>query len=323
MAHNAPSRDVERRRRAGGDRLAREEAGAVLGELLRGLVAAVGFLLHALQGYGLDVARDTLAHLRGRARGLVDYLLEKHKRRHRLEGGTPGQHLVENRTQRVDVAARVRGAALALRLLGADVEHGPHERPRARQLRLRGLVEREAEVGELGSAALLDQDVRGLDVTVNDAGLVRGADGLGDLLRDRDRLLDGQAPPADPLVERVAADQLHRHVVAVLPVADLVYRDDVLVLEPRGGPGLALEAADALVRARPGEEDLERDDPVELGVARLVYHRLRAAAELPDEFVLGELPGHASPEPSGIVWLRGTKARARRPVLAADAAGVV
>ena len=57
----------------------------------------------------------------------------------------------------------------------------------------RGFVKlRQAEVGQLGVAALRDQDVLGLDVTVQDAGLVRRGEAIG----DAGQQLDGLAPAA-------------------------------------------------------------------------------------------------------------------------------
>ena len=44
---------------------------------------------------------------------------------------------------------------------------------------------------------------------MDDALLVRLLEGLGDLLRDRDRLVDGDGPALQPLGEVLALDQLH------------------------------------------------------------------------------------------------------------------
>jgi hypothetical protein len=58
------------------------------------------------------------------------------------------------------------------------------------------LVERarDAEVGDLGRALLVDEDVLRLDVAVHDAAGVRGAERAGDLDRVGDRLVDGERP---------------------------------------------------------------------------------------------------------------------------------
>ena len=52
---------------------------------------------------------------------------------------------------------------------------------------------------------------------MDDPFLVRGFERLGDLARDRERLLDRHRPRAQPLGERLALDQLHDEEVPTPP----------------------------------------------------------------------------------------------------------
>ena len=138
---------------------------------------------------------------------------------------------------------------------------------------------RQPEVGQLGVAALRDQDVLGLDVAVQDAGVVRRGEPIG----DTGQQLDGLAPAAlrssRPIPERAAVDELGDQILPALELARVVHRDDVRVIERRGGLGFALEAA---ARGRVGElvgKKLDRDRPIEFGIERPIDHTHAAGAE--------------------------------------------
>ena len=105
-----------------------------------------------------------------------------------------GRHLVEHDAEREQVGARVE--LPAARLLGRHVRHRAQRRPRHRHsLAMRGLVRRrrlgpldqlrQAEVEHLGLAARRHEDVRRLDVAVDDALGVRGVERVGDLHGER------------------------------------------------------------------------------------------------------------------------------------------
>ena len=53
---------------------------------------------------------------------------------------------------------------------------------------------RQPEVEHLHGPVASQLDVRGFEIAVDDALLVRRFEGLGDLLRDRQRLIDGNRP---------------------------------------------------------------------------------------------------------------------------------
>ncbi len=221
---------------------------------------------------------DVLAHVLHRHRDLVLA----------AERDLAGEHLVEHDAQRVDVGLAV--DLVAERLLGRDVVGG------AQHAAVRGqaLVDehaRDAEVGHLGRPLGVDQDVLGLDVAVDDAAVVRGAQRAGDLDRVGDRLGDRQAAQAaDALLERLALDVLEhdvgRRVAVVALLAGVDDLDDVRVVELGHGAGLAAEALQLVgVAGRLAMHQLDRDRPLEHGVERPVDRRHAAGADLGVEAV--------------------------------------
>ena len=90
---------------------------------------------------------------------------------------------------------------------------------------------RQAEIGEINMPFVIDQDVRGLDVAVQDAARIRvrqrvrdGADDLEDLLRAEFLLLENG-------FERLAFDEAQDEEGDAFKCAEIVDRDDVGVIE--------------------------------------------------------------------------------------------
>ena len=129
----------------------------------------------------------------------------------------------------------------ARRLLRRHVGRSPHDGARLRQVAVALDPPGQAEVGHVRLAALVDQDVRRLQVAVEDPALMGVVHRLRD---DRDqpgRGADVAAEVAEPLVEAGAGDQLHAEVMQAPALADLEDRDDVGVVELRDRLGLVLE----------------------------------------------------------------------------------
>ena len=164
----------------------------------------------------------------------------------------------------------------------------PMKRPvcvRSSRLRL-GDVLHEPEVenlDEVGLVAVLDEeDVRGLEVAMDDAERVRLAQRAADLAGDVGGALLGEvAGLADGPVERVPHEVLHRHVVDVVVGATVVEdRDRVRVRELRGDARLEEEALVELrvLLARVVRvQHLERADAPERRLLRAI-HLAHAAA---------------------------------------------
>ena len=116
----------------------------------------------------------------------------------RSNGGSPGQALVEHAAERVDVGAAV--DRLALDLLRREVVDGAEERPAAGEARDRRGVLGESEVAEIRvlapPARPRVEDVRRLDVAMDEPARVRGVERRRDLADERRRARSGSSRPA-------------------------------------------------------------------------------------------------------------------------------
>jgi hypothetical protein len=170
----------------------------------------------------LEARRDRLVGDREIRRILLEDRGHGLARRVRMEGPLPREHLVEDRAESEDVRARVGGPALDL--LGRHVAESSHDdarlRPggRGRQTRLRPRFSfrlselGEAEVEDLHAAVLRDEEVLGLEVSVDDPLLVRRRETLRDLQGVVDRLALREAATRELRAEVLSLQQLGNDV---------------------------------------------------------------------------------------------------------------
>ena len=95
----------------------------------------------------------------------------------------------------------------------------------------------------------------------------------------------------EQLAQRLALDELHRHVAQRVGAADVVDRDDVGVIEGRGGARLLFEAvqSSAVSPPRDGGQDLERDLAVQTQVEGAVDLAHASDAEDRDYLIRSKL----------------------------------
>ncbi len=238
--------------------------------------ARVGRAVRRVAGGGagdqrVDVRRDAGGAGRGGRDVLVDVLVGDLDRAVRLVRLVAGEHLVDEYAGGVHVGP---GVGLAVdHQLGGEVGDRPDQDPPGRGvLRLGVDRARQAEVGDLDPAVVGEQDVLRLHVTVQDAGVVGGREG------GEHRLDHRQGPGgrhrrflADQVAHRQAGDVLHHQEERPVVVTGVEDGDHVVVGEPGGGAGLALEAAyELLVVGQPFVHHLDRDRAVEPEVGGLV-----------------------------------------------------
>ena len=140
----------------------------------------------------------------------------------------------------------------------------------------------QAEVQDLDHAGRRDLDVRGLQVAVDDPSFVRDLESLGDLSRDRQRLVhgNGDASLAEPRRERLPLDELEHQEAGRVRFLESVDAADVRMIQRGEHPRLALEACQAARVARElARQDFDGDVAPELRVVRAVDFAHPAGAE--------------------------------------------
>ena len=290
-----PSRRAALERHRGarddGERLERER------EVARGLEALGRVLLESSVNDPRERGRERWVDLGGvaLARGGEDL-----GRRRAVERRHAREHLVQHRAEREHVGARV--GHVAVDALRRDVAGCPEQRLRDRLARRRrGRPLRRAAAAQAGEAEVEDlhppvagqDDVRGLDVVVQDAPRVGRGEPVADLDRGLERLADGQPAAQQPALQRLSLDELEDDVRDVALVPDIVDGHDRRVLDRSGGARLVLEQPEPLGVARRLEiEELDRDVAAEAGVARTVHLGHPADTEGGEELVGPQSPPH-------------------------------
>ena len=182
------------------------------------------------------------------------------------ERDAPGEALVQHQAERVQVGPTVELAAADL--LRRQVLGRAHHHVVAREV-LAGGVEPlgDAEVGQQHAAVRRDEDVAGLDVAVDEAGVVGGVEGGGDARADVDRQLGAQPRlHVEQLAQALAVDQLHHDGLAAAVLEHVVHGDDVGVGQAGDGDRLAAEpfgddgvGGQARLQPLQGDATVERD----------------------------------------------------------------
>ncbi len=159
---------------AGPDGLVQQEATQVLGHRLGRGISPPRVLLDRLQDDRLEVARDAAVQRSGPRRLLVLDHLDQLQPVGCDERGPERHQLVQGQPQRVEIGA---GVALAAEPLRRQVADRPQDVAGGRQAVVLGLGQ--AEVGDPDHAGVVQQQVRRLDVAVDDPPGV----GVGQALR--------------------------------------------------------------------------------------------------------------------------------------------
>ncbi len=193
--------------------------------------------------------------------------------------GARGQ-VVEQHTDAVDVGhRRAHGAREGL---GRQVERRPG---RALARRLVDLhVGAGAEVHEHGAAAGGPHHVLRLDVAVQHLQPVHRRQRAADVDADVHRLLGAERPVLrDQVLQRAAANQLHREAHLLADPLGAEHADHVVVPHLRQHPGLAQRLLRVGLRVGSRADDLQRDLEVEVGVDGAVDGAVGAVADFGED----------------------------------------
>ena len=145
----------------------------------------------------------------------------------------------------------------------------------------------QSKIEQLSLAALGDENIRGLDVAMNDALGMRCFERIGDLNAEIEKLLGLECPALDAMLESLALEQLHGDEWLAVVLADLVNRADVRMIQAGCRTRLALESFQRLpVFRHRFRQEFQRDRAPQFGVFRLEDHTHPAAAKLFDDSIV-------------------------------------
>ena len=290
---------LDRRDRPCLDRQVGQPAIQVFGQGLGRGVAVSRALLQAFEHDRFEVARDSRIERSWPGRLLLAHLPQRLQNRIGPERRLAGKQLVEDDAERVDVDSRRDRLASALSLLGSHVARRPHDRARrgeaARFRRFDPLGQ--AEVGHQGYQAIeriirtaSKQDIGRLQVPVQDSALVSVMHGASHR-RHQARGIAGVVPePGGQECEIAAFDQLHAEIVVALVLTHLIDRDNMRMIEVRGGLGLKSEAEQVIIgREPPGPNHLECQNAIQADLASTVDHSHAPLRDHALQFVVAKI----------------------------------
>ena len=201
-----------------------------------------------------------------------------------LERRLAHQHLEEDAAEAVDVGAAI-DVLTAIDLFRAHVARRADDVPGGGVARAHRA--RNAEVGDDG-VARIEQDVRGLDVAVDDIAAVGVAQGVGDLARDLERVADRElAFTVEALAQGLALDVGHDVIDQAVDLVGIVQRQDVGMVQAGGDLDLTQKPGGADLCGKVGPEHLYGNGTLILEVVGQEDFRHPALTQLPLQPIAG------------------------------------
>ena len=263
-----------------------------------GLISQVAVFLQQLAYDPAQVRNQFGIYPGRRQRGAVQNGLENHRRGSAPEGEPSGRHFIQHCAQRKEIATpvqffpaglfrrHVRDRAERHSRAGQVVHSAQSGHGRGSDLFCRGLALGrhqlgQSEIQDLRLRALGQEDIRGLEVPMDDPGLVGGFERIGDLDCNFEGLSPGQRLPRNHVLERLPFQQLHHDEGLTLELVNFVDGANVGVVETGGGTGFALKALQGLrVADQIGREELQGNASTQSEILGAVNHSHAAAAQL-------------------------------------------
>ena len=246
---------------------------------MQGVGCVGGPCLDGAGGQMRDEIGDLLVDARagrGQGRHVLMHVLEHHGDGIvRRERHVAGEHLPSHDSHGIQVS--LHGRLVVLDHFRRQIRGGAEQHAGGRQCRLRrGL--RQAEIGDLHVPAVVDQDVLGLDVAVDDAHAVRRCQSVQRLGDDAQHLAHAERALQVHVVTQVHSMHVfHDQIVQPIEFASVIHLHDMWVRDRRGGLGLAVEPFHELLAVRSLRQlhvhDLDGDAAFEPGILRLVHGR--------------------------------------------------
>ena len=245
----------------------------------RGLISHFAILLERLH----DHRREAMLR---RWWLLVQDIVEDQRGGRTCKRFRASRQLVQNCAEREDVAARV--DHFAARLLRRHVRDRADCRVARGQAARdsRGIVGdelREPEIEDLQVSELRHEEIRRLQIAMDDARFVRRGESVGEFDREIEKSF---VVEAEAVAQRVALEELHYEEWLAVDFVDLVDRADVRMIERRRRAGLALQTLDRRRIMQRLRNHLDRHHPPEPCVFGFVDHAHAALAELLDDSIV-------------------------------------
>ena len=246
-------------------------------------------LLETSQADCFQIAGDGASQPARRHWLAVPHLLQ------RVQGGIAperrptGQQFVQDRAERIDIGRHAGLSDVARRLLGCHIARRADQRLGLGQATAPADELGEPEIGDLGHPILREEDVRRLEVSVENATLVGMVHRPGDGLDEFSRCAVGPACAILPLVIDSAARQvLQCQIGAAVMLADLIDLHNVRVLQPRDGISLGSKPhSESSILGGMGVDHLDCHPPVQRTLAGFVHHPHSSPAQLGGDVVSG------------------------------------
>ena len=208
------------------------------------------------------------------------------------ERRTAREQVVEQRAQRIDVAARTDFAELLRGLFGRHVARRTKRLTAHGQVRAVRQLFGQTEVGDARLVERINEHVGRFEVAVQHAALMGIVDGLCDLFYVPRRLFGRQRSCAYEIGKIVPLDEIHREIGLAFRLAHFVDTDDVRMLETRRCLRLRTEPFDRRPAGElTGQDHLERHLTVEIGLVSAIDHAHSTARDLSQEFVIAKGTG--------------------------------
>jgi hypothetical protein len=145
---------------------------------------------------------------------------------------------------------------------------------------------RQTEIENLHLTVARDEKILRLQISVDDACVVRGNETARDLNRILDRLPRREGSPAQSTAKRLAPQQLGHDVRPAIVSADVVDGENVWMIERRSGTRFPFEAALAIaIEAECGWQDFDGDLSAQARIARAIDLAHAAGPDEADDFV--------------------------------------
>ncbi len=137
--------------------------------------------------------------------------------------------------------------------------------------------------------ALGDENIRRLDIAVDDSLFVRGIECVRYFHAQLQQQIHGQRLSGNAVLERLAFEMLHDDEVSPVLLANLVNGADVRMIQRGSSPGLALKSLEGVrIACEFFGQKLQGHVAAEARILSLVDHTHASAAELFDDFVMGD-----------------------------------